>query len=78
MDETPSVWGLNPKKMYAAKGTSGDQARAPGNDDRSRFTTNCAFTAAGEALPVSFVIKCSTTDLRSEILVIPKTFSPAL
>ena len=58
-DETPTVWGLNPDHKWMPT-ASGGRAAAPAGDNRSRFTTNCVFSAEGLALPVSFIIKCST------------------
>jgi len=58
-DETPGVWGLNPKKCYNPIGGGG--AHKQGNDERSRVTTNVGISAAGDVLPVSFIIPCSMT-----------------
>ena len=59
MDETPTVWGINPKFLYLPQ-NSGGRAAAPEADERSRFTTNIAICADGSSLPPSFIIKCST------------------
>lgn len=59
MDETPTMWGINPKFLYQLK-NSGGRAAAPESDERSRITTNVCVCADGSSLPPSFIIKCST------------------
>ena len=80
-DETPTVWGMNPNHKWMPV-ASGGRAAAPAGDNRSRFTTNCVFSAEGLALPVSFIIKCSTgNDDQSAVRVLKtlladKEFNP--
>lgn len=59
MDETPTVWGINPKFLYLPI-NSGGRASAAESDDRSRFTTLVCIGADGRSLSPSFIIKCST------------------
>ena len=59
MDETPTVWGINPKFLFQTV-NSGGRAAAPESDERARITTNVCVCADGSSLPPSFIIKCST------------------
>ena len=59
MDETGTVWGINPTFVYLPI-NSGGRASAAAADERSRFTTNNGLCADGSSLPPSFIIKCST------------------
>ena len=62
MDETPTVWGINPKFLFQTV-NSGGRAAAPESDERARITTNVCVSADGSSLPPSFIIKCSTEAL---------------
>ena len=62
MDETATVWGMNPKYLYLPA-NSGGRAAAPAADERARFTTNNGLCANGTSLPPSFIIKCSTDNV---------------
>lgn len=59
MDETPTVWGINPKFLFQLV-NGGGRAAAPESDERARITTNVCICADGTSLPPSFIIKCST------------------
>ena len=57
MDETPGIWGINPRHGY---GPQGERLAGPSNDDRSRMTIIVTVSADGTVLPPQFIIKCST------------------
>ena len=70
MDETATVFGVNPTHLYHPI-NSGGRAAAAESDERSRFTTNIGLGADGSLLPASFIIKCSTeVDDQSHIRVL--------
>jgi len=75
MDESPTVWGINPKFLFQTV-NSGGRAAAPESDERARITTNVCVSADGSSDPPSFIIKCSTESLdQSRVQVINALFA---
>ena len=67
-DESPGYLGKNPTHVFAPRG--GGCAGKADNDERVRVTINVACNAAGGMLPVSFIIKCSTTNIDQSAITV--------